>query len=39
VCGEEGKPEDMKYVIVGSDEGKTRLIDIDRFAIKEEILL
>ena len=29
----------MKYVIVGSDSGKIRLVDIERFSIKEEIVL
>jgi hypothetical protein len=37
VCPLEGKAEDLKLVVVGGDSGKLRLIDIDRYAIKEEI--
>lgn len=35
----EGKPEDMKYVVVGGDSGKLRRIDIDSYVIKQEVVL
>jgi hypothetical protein len=35
----EGKAEDMKFVVVGGDSGKIRRIDIDTYAIRQEVVL
>ena len=35
----EGKHEEIKNIVVGGDSGKIRLIDVESYTIKQEVLI
>lgn len=38
-CGVEGKADELRRVVVGGDSGKLRLINVELYAIEQEVML